>query len=108
MTRPDLTRKDPSGPQPIAAAIRQFLKESGLRRPSGDERVFRAWTEASGPAWNGHATPVSFRGGQLTVEVSSAVRLAELKGFHGEGIRSRANTALGEARIRKVVFKLKS
>ena len=52
--------------------------------------------------------PVAFRGGQLTIEVDSSVALAELKGFHGEGIRARANAALGEARIRKVTFKLKS
>lgn len=103
-----MERKDPSGPQPIASAIRAFLKESGLRRPAGDERVFRAWSDAAGSPWTEHATPVSFRGGQLVVEVASSVHLSELKGYHGEGIRGRANTALGEARIKKVVFKLKS
>jgi len=103
-----LERKDPTGPQPIASAIRQFLKESGLRRPSADERVFRAWSEAAGGAWNPHAVPTAFRAGQLVVEVASSVQLAELKGYHSEAIRARANAALGEARIRKVVFKLKS
>jgi hypothetical protein len=51
---------------------------------------------------------VAFRTGQLTIEVTASVHLAELKGFHGEGIRARANTALGEQRIHKVIFKLKS
>ncbi len=101
-----MERKDPSGPQPIANAIRQFLKESGLRRPSGDERVFRAWSDAAGAAWKERATPAAFRAGQLVVEVSSSVHLAELKGFHSEDIRARANSQLGEARIKKVVFKL--
>lgn len=103
-----MQRKDPSGPQPIAGAIRQFLRESGLRRPSGDERVFRAWSDAAGPSWKEYAVPVSFRTGQLTIEVASSVRLAELRGFHGEGFRVRANATLGEVHIRKVVFKLKS
>lgn len=67
-----------------------------------------AWSNAAGPTWKQHAHPVAFRAGQLTVEVSSSVRLSELKSFHGEGIRAKANTALGEARIHKVVFKLKS
>jgi hypothetical protein len=107
--RPDSPeRKGPSGPQPIASAIRQFLSQSGLRRPSGDERVFRAWSEAAGARWRGRAEPVAFRAGQLSVEVATSVHLAELKGFHGEPIRARANAALGETRIHKVVFKLKS
>lgn len=103
-----MERKEPSGPQPIASVLRQFLKESGLRRPSGDERVFRAWSDAAGTAWKERAAPASFRAGQLVVEVASSAHLAELKGYHGEGIRARANTALGEARIKKVVFKLRS
>ena len=104
-----MERKDPpSGPRPISDAIRLFWKESGLRRSAGDERVLRAWTDAAGPAWKERATPCSFRAGQLTVEVASSVHLAELKGYHAETIRARANAALGEARIRKVTFKLTS
>jgi hypothetical protein len=52
--------------------------------------------------------PVAFRAGQLTVEVAGSAYLAELKGYHGEGLRARANTLLGEPTIHKVVFKLKS
>lgn len=103
-----MERNQPSGPQPIASVLRQFLRESGLHRPSGDERVFRAWSEAAGGTWKEHALPASFRAGQLVVEVTSSVHLSELKSFHGERIRARANATLGEARIQKVVFKLKS
>lgn len=103
-----MERKPSSGPQPIASVLRQFLKESGLHRPSADERVFRAWSDAAGAAWKEHAVPVSFRAGQLVVEVVSSVQLSELKSFHGERIRARANATLGEARIQKIVFKLKS
>ena len=102
-----MERKEPSGPQPIASAIRLFLRENGLHRSGGDERVLRAWSEAAGPAWKERAFPVAFRSGQLTVEVGSSVALAELKGFHSEKLRVRANAALGDARIRKVVFKLR-
>jgi hypothetical protein len=103
-----LESKERKGPQPIAVAIRMFLRESGLNRPGMDQRVFSAWSNNAGDDWTKHAVPVGFRGGVLTVEVDSSVRLAELKGFHGEAIRARANTALEEKRIRKVVFKLKS
>jgi hypothetical protein len=103
-----MERKVPSGPQPIAGAIRQFLAESGLQRARGDERVLRAWSEAAGPLWKERAFPVAFRGGQLTVEVGSSVALAELRGFHTERLRARANAALGQDAIHKVTFKLKS
>jgi hypothetical protein len=96
-----------SGPRPIADVIRQFLAESRLGRSTGDERVYRAWSEAAGAAWCEHARPSAFRGGQLFVEVTSSVHLAELRGFHAEGIRARANQALGQERIRKVVLRLK-
>jgi hypothetical protein len=101
-------RREPRGPQPIAGAIRQFLAESGLQRARGDERVLRAWADAAGSAWLEHAVPVRFRGGQLTVEVGTSVALAELRGFHAERLRARANAALGEVVIQKVIFKLKS
>lgn len=103
-----MERKEPSGPQPIASLLRSFLRERGLQRPSGDVQVLEAWSLAAGPGWSKHAIPVAFRAGQLTVEVASSVRLSELKSFHGEGIRAKANAALGETRIHKVVFKLKS
>lgn len=99
-------RKEPSGPQPIAGAIRQFLAESGLNRTRGDERVLRAWSDAAGPSWKEHASPVRFRGGQLVVQVGSSVALAELRSFHSERIRALANASLGGDVIRKVVFEL--
>lgn len=99
--------RSPRGPQPIADVLRQFLRESGIRRPSGDERVLRAWSDAAGSVWSSRATPVLLRAGQLTVEAASPAYLAELRGFHGEGIRRRANAALGEERILKVVYKLR-
>ena len=103
-----LERKEKTGPQPIASAIREFLSQSGLRRSREDERVCQAWEAAAGSPWNESAWPVAFRAGQLTVEVASSVTLSELKGFHGEGIRARANATLREQRIRKVVYKLQS
>ena len=101
-------KEPPRGPQPIADAIRLFWKETGLRRASGDERVLRAWTDAAGAAWRSRATPCTFRGGHLTVEVASSGHLAARKGDHAEAIRARAHAARGEARIHKGIFKLTS
>jgi hypothetical protein len=100
-------RQDRKGPKPIRDAIRKFLRESSFNRPAEHERVFRAWSEAAGTDWQKRAVPVSFRGGQLTVEVSSSVHLAELRNFSGETLRARANAALGRGLIRKLTFKLR-
>ena len=102
-----MERKEPNGPRPIGDAIRSFLRDNGLRQPARDERVFRAWQDAAGNEWRRRALPVSFRAGQLTIEVASSVHLQELKNFPGEGYRTQANASLGEELIRKVVFKLK-
>ena len=79
-----------------------------MRRSSGDERVFDAWSKAAGSTWSARSVPVSFRGGQLTLEVANSVDLSELKGFRGEDIRSRANRSLGQILIHKLAFKLRS
>lgn len=103
-----MERKEPKGPQPIADLVRGFLREHGLARPAGDERVFAAWSAAAGPTWKSRAVPVAFRGGQLTLEVASSLDLQELKSFRGEGFRTRANAGLGQTLIHKLAFKLRS
>jgi hypothetical protein len=97
----------PRGPTPIGDAIRQLFRESGLRRPAASDRVFDAWTRAAGPPWDARCEPVAFQRGRMTIEVDSSVHLQELRNFHGEAIRARANQALGGDVVRKVVFKLK-
>jgi hypothetical protein len=99
--------KDPSGPRPIRHAIQQLFRESGLRRPAASERLFDAWSAAAGSPWAERSTPVAFQRGRMTIEVDSSVHLQELRNFHGEAIRARANQALGGDVIRKVVFKLR-
>ena len=70
--------------------------------------VFKAWSDAVGPAMAKRAVPVRFRGGELTVEVESAVHLQELKNFTAEEHRREANAKLGRETIRRLAFKLKS
>jgi len=103
-----LERKEPRGPQAIADLVRGFLREHGLARSGGDERVFAAWNEAAGASWKARAVPVAFRGGQLTLEVASSLDLQELKSFRGEGFRARANGSLGQTMIHKLAYKLRS
>ena len=93
------------GPVPLGDAIQSFLRESGLNARSQDREVFQAWEQAFG---SDRARPVSFRRGDLVIEVASSALLAELKSFTGDRFRRKANQILGGQRIRRVVVRLMS
>jgi len=103
-----LERKESKGPQPLSELVRGFLRQHGVQRSTGDERVLEAWTDAAGATWRKRAVPVLFRGGQLTLEVTNSIDLSELKSFRAEDIRLRANRNLGQTLIHKLAFKLRS
>ena len=101
------------GVAPLDAALKSFLRTSGIAEHLGPWQVFRAFAEAAGPEFARHARAVKFVRGELLVEVDSAAHLAELQGFMGEGIRARANEILSAADprsaadIRRVSFRLR-
>ena len=97
----------PRGPRPIRDVLQAFLRESGLRSGPRTDEVFEAWLGVVGEGLARHARPVRFQRGELTVEVDSAAHLQELKGFTGEGFRTKANAELGSTRIRRVVYRLR-
>ena len=96
------------GPRPIGDAIQGFLRETGLGLSVRDARIFRAWKEALDPVTEAKTTPVGFRQGTLTIEVSSAPLLAELRNFRGESLRTKLNSAFPEPPVRRIVFKSRS
>ena len=93
------------GPRPIGDAIQAFLRETGLGLSKRDAKVFRAWNDALDPLTRSKTRAVSFRQGTLTIEVSSAPQLAELRTFRGEALRAKVNAAFPEAPVRRIVFK---
>ncbi len=88
-------------------ALKRYLRESGLgaKLRSGD--VHEAWNKALGPKLAGRARSVSYRGGELVVEVESAVHKQELESFTAERYRRKTNQLLGTERIHRVTIKLK-
>ncbi len=73
-----------------------------------DWKVHQAWRDALGPELADQATSVDFLRGELIVEVDSAAQKHELASFTGEQYRQEANRRLGENRIRRVSFKVRS
>lgn len=88
-------------------AVSEFMQWSGLNNRRKAAPAFVAWDEAVGPELMTRARAVSFRKGELIVEVDSSSLLAELKGFASEDLRTRADELLEGITIRKLTFKLK-
>jgi hypothetical protein len=101
------------GVSPLDAALKSFLRTSGIGEHLGPWAIFRAFADAAGPTFSRHARAVKFTRGELLVEVDSAAHLAELKGFLGDEIRSRANELLvasgskSSGDLRRITFRLK-
>ncbi|MDE0914300.1 MAG: DUF721 domain-containing protein [Planctomycetota bacterium] len=96
------------GVAPLGRAISQFLATSGLGAKMRDLKVHEAWRDALGPELAPRATSVDFRRGELIVEVDSAAHKHELVSFTGEQYRQEANRRIGDNRIRRVSFKLRT
>lgn len=99
-------KADRRGLASLDDALKNFLRASGMGARVGAPPAFRAFRDAAGDAFARHTRPVRFARGELVVQVSSAAHLAELKGFHGEDIRTRINLILGGDEVRKINFRL--
>jgi len=87
-------------------ALSEFLDATKLLQRKKAIPAIQAWEDAVGESIAARARAVSFRRGELIVEVDSQALLAELRGFAAEDLRTRADELLEGATIRKVTFKL--
>jgi hypothetical protein len=99
-------REGRGGVAPLDAALKSFLRASGIGERLGPWATFQAFSQAAGPVFARHARAVRIARGELLVEVDSAAHLAELKGFRGEEIRARTNQILGREEVRRIAFRL--
>ncbi len=92
---------------PLGDALSEYLDSSGVLRRKKAGPALAAWDEAVGPELAQKARAVSFRRGELIVEVDNTALLSELRGFAAEDLRTRADALLEGGTIRKLTFKLK-
>jgi len=92
---------------PLGEALTEYLDQSGVLRRKKAGPALAAWDEAVGPELSERARAVSFRRGDLLIEVDNTALLSELRGFASEDLRTRADALLEGATIRKLTFKLK-
>lgn len=92
---------------PLGDALSEYLSDTGLLRRKKAQPAFDAWEEAAGPTISQRARAVSYKRGELIIEVDSTALLSELRGFASEDLRTRADALLEGATIRKLTFKLR-
>ncbi len=100
------SRRD-SGPEPLRAAVADFLERTGLSRQLEAGRLNRIWAEVVGPELS-HRTRVvgPLRGGVLRIEVDSPALLSELRGFESERLHQGMRERFKRTYIRKLNFQL--
>jgi predicted nucleic acid-binding Zn ribbon protein len=88
-------------PRPLRAALEGVLPDA---RPAGLlAEVQSAWPRVAGEALAGAATPVSERGGTVTLACESAVWAQELE-LLGADLAERLNARLKEGRVERLRF----
>lgn len=90
----------------VGDALGEYLEDSGLLTRKKAVPAISAWNEAVGPDLAHRARAVSYRRGELLIEVDSPALLNELMGFAAEDLRARADALLEGSKIRKLSFKL--
>lgn len=91
-------------PKPLPALIQESLMGHGLAERLREAEIWRVWPEAVGAMVAARAQPLRIINGTLTVAVTSAPWIQELR-FMTAMIREKLNTRLGGEIVREIVLK---
>jgi len=93
-----------SFPQSLPDLLRKQLAGSGLAERLREVEIWRLWPEVAGPAVALRAQPLRIINGTLTIVVSSAAWMQELR-FLTAMMKEKLNDRLGAELIREIVLK---
>lgn len=91
-------------PQPLNGVLGAALSDLGLAERLREADIWRVWNDVVGKAVSARAQPLRIINGVLTVAVSSAPWMQELR-FMTAMIQEKLNTALGGQVINQIVLK---
>lgn len=91
-------------PRPLPGLIQESLRGLGLAERLREAEIWRVWPEVVGATVASRAQPLRIIGGTLTVAVSSAPWIQELR-FMTDMIREKLNSCLGGEVVREIVLK---
>jgi hypothetical protein len=93
-----------SFPRPIPGLLQESLQSLGLAERLRDAEIWRIWPETVGAAVAARAQPLRIINGTLTVAVSSAPWMQELRFMTGM-MKEKLNGRLGAEVVREIVLK---
>lgn len=100
-----MTKRDRMAyPRPMPGILQESLQGLGLAERLRDAEIWRIWNDAVGAAVATRAQPVRIINGTLTVVVSSAPWMQELR-FMTELMKEKLNCRLGSEIVREIVLK---
>ena len=91
-------------PQPLSGVMKESLAGTGLAERLRDAEIWRVWPEVVGATLACRAQPLRIINGTLTVAVSSAPWMQELR-FMTAMMKEKLNLRLGGEVVREIVLK---
>jgi len=91
-------------PRPLSGLVQENLVGLGLAERLREAEIWRIWPEVVGAALAARAYPVRIINGTLTVAVSSAPWMQELR-FMTAMMKEKLNNSLGAEVVREIVLK---
>ena len=91
-------------PRPLSGVMQDSLTGSGLAERLREAEIWRVWPEVVGTTLAGRAQPLRIINGTLTVAVSSAPWMQELR-FMTAMMKEKLNLRLGDEGVREIVLK---
>jgi hypothetical protein len=91
----------------VGEILKRVMREKGLDRPERHAEIGEAWRDVAGPDVAGDTGIGSFKGGVLTINVSSAPLLSELVTFQKEELLAALRARLEGTFIRELRFQLR-
>ncbi|HXE96557.1 MAG TPA: DUF721 domain-containing protein [Dongiaceae bacterium] len=91
-------------PRPLSGLVRENLVGTGLAERLREAEIWRIWPDVVGATLASRAYPVRIINGTLTVAVSSAPWMQELR-FMTEVMKEKLNSSLGSEVVRDIVLK---
>jgi predicted nucleic acid-binding Zn ribbon protein len=91
-------------PRPLAGVMQDSLTGSGLAERLREAEIWRVWPEVVGSTLAGRAQPLRIINGTLTVAVSSAPWIQELR-FMTAMMKEKLNLRLGDEVVKEIVLK---
>ena len=93
-----------SFPRPLSGVMQESLAGLGLAERLREAEIWRIWPDIVGEALASRAYPVRIINGTLTVSVSSAPWMQELR-FMTAMMKEKLNSCLGAEVVREIVLK---